>query len=228
MKKNFLLFINITFLFIFTACTGNGTTFSDKSIMMDTTDTSETSQEKSSVYIDTEKDETLFEDTTDIATSEILVAYFSATGNTENIANHIVNITGADTFKIETTIPYTAEDIDYTIDNCRANQEQNDKTFRPEISGNIENMQDYDIIFLGYPIWWGEEPRIIDTFLESYDFSNKTVIPFCTSGSSDIATSEKNIANLDIIIGNQIKGRRFSGNASEQNVLEWINTLELP
>lgn len=160
-------------------------------------------------------------------TSNILVAYFSATGNTENIANHIVNITGADTFEIEAAVPYTAEDLDYTNSSCRANQEQNDKTFRPEIAESIENMDDYDIVFLGYPIWWGEEPRIIDTFLESYDFSDKTVIPFCTSGSSGITASERNIANLGVPIGNQLAGRRFAGTASEQSVSEWIDTLEL-
>ncbi|MGN0508290.1 MAG: flavodoxin, partial [Ruminococcus sp.] len=161
-------------------------------------------------------------------TSSILVAYFSATGNTENIANHIVNITGADTFEIEAAVPYTNEDLDYTNSSCRANQEQNDKTSRPEISGNIENMDDYDVVFLGYPIWWGEEPRIIDAFLESYDFSDKTVIPFCTSGSSGITASERNIANLGVPIGNQLAGRRFAGTASEQSVSEWIDTLELP
>ncbi|MGN0631252.1 MAG: cyclophilin-like fold protein, partial [Ruminococcus sp.] len=91
-----------------------------------------------------------------------------------------------------------------------------------------ENMEDYDIVFLGYPIWWGEEPRIIDTFLESYDFSDKTVIPFCTSGSSGITASERNIANLGVPIGNQFAGRRFAGTASEQSVSEWIDTLELP
>lgn len=160
-------------------------------------------------------------------TSNILVAYFSATGNTENIANHIVNITGADTFEIEAAVPYTAEDLDYTNSSCRANQEQNDKTFRPEIAGSIENMDDYDVVFLGYPIWWGEEPRIIDTFLECYDFSDKTLIPFCTSGSSGITASERNIANLGVPIGNQLAGRRFAGTASEQSVSEWIDTLEL-
>lgn len=222
MKKNFLLLISTAFLFILTACSGNG--ISDESIVSDTADISETSPEDSSADFNTEKDENSLEDAAD---NDILVAYFSATGNTENIANHIVNITGADTFEIEAAVPYTDEDLDYTNSSCRANQEQNDKTFRPEISGNIENMDDYDVVFLGYPIWWGEEPRIIDAFLESYDFSDKTVIPFCTSGSSGITASERNIANLGVPIGNQLTGRRFAGTASEQSVSEWIDTLEL-
>lgn len=160
-------------------------------------------------------------------TSNILVAYFSATGNTENIANHITNITGADIFEIEAAIPYTAEDLDYTNSSCRANQEQSDAAFRPEIAGSVDNMEAYDVVFLGYPIWWGEEPRIIDTFLESYAFSDKTLIPFCTSGNSGIAASERNIANLGVPIGNQLAGRRFSGTTSEQSVAEWIDTLAL-
>ena len=160
--------------------------------------------------------------------SDTLVAYFSATGNTEKIAKHIVNITGADSYEIVPTIPYTAEDINYFNSNCRANQEQNDKTCRPEISNAVENMENYDVVYVGYPIWWGQEPRIIDTFMESYDFSDKTVIPFCTSGSSSITTSEKNIANLGVTIGNQLSGRRFSGSASEETVSEWISSLNLP
>ncbi len=160
--------------------------------------------------------------------SDTLVAYFSATGNTEKIAQHIINITGADSYEIIPTIPYTAEDINYSNSNCRANQEQNDKTCRPEISNAVENMDNYNVVYVGYPIWWGQEPRIIDTFMESYDFSDKTIIPFCTSGSSSITTSEKNIANLGVSIGNQLSGRRFSGSASEETVSEWISSLNLP
>lgn len=80
----------------------------------------------------------------------------------------------------------------------------------------------------GHAIWWGEEPRIIDTFLESYDFSDKTIVPFCTSGGSGISTSENNISNLGVPIGNQLSGKRFSGSATEQDVVQWINTLSFP
>lgn len=222
MKKNFLLLISTAFLFILTACTGNDV--SDESLVSDTANISETSPGDFSGEVNTEKDENSLEDAAD---NDILVAYFSATGNTEKVASQFITITGADTFEIEAAVPYTEEDLDYTNSSCRANQEQNDKTSRPEISGNIENMDDYDIVFLGYPIWWGEEPRIIDTFLESYDFSDKTLIPFCTSGSSGITASERNIANLGVPIGNQLAGRRFAGTASEQSVSEWIDTLEL-
>lgn len=157
---------------------------------------------------------------------DTVVVYFSRTNNTEKIANYIIDITGAEKFEIEAEIPYTDEDIDYTNSSCRANQEQNDKSCRPEIAEPMESIDSYEVIYLGYPIWWGEEPRIIDTFLESYDFSDKTVIPFCTSGSSGIATSEKNIRNL-VPIGNLLEGKRFSASASESEVEEWINELNI-
>ena len=158
--------------------------------------------------------------------SDTLVIYFSRTGNTEKIAEYLIGITNADSYVIEAAVPYTDEDIKYQDDNCRANKEQNDKTVRPEIANPIDSIDSYDTIFLGYPIWWGQEPRIIDTFLESYDFSDKTVIPFCTSASSGIATSEKNIKAL-VPIGNQLEGRRFSSGATKEDVKEWYDTLPL-
>ena len=121
--------------------------------------------------------------------SKILVAYFSATGTTRPIAEEIANVTGGDLFEIVPVQPYSEEDLDYSNDNCRANQEQNDDTSRPEISDTVENIDEYDVVFIGHPIWWGIEPRIIDTFLESYDFSGKTMVDFCTSGGSGISES---------------------------------------
>ena len=158
--------------------------------------------------------------------NETVVVYFSRTNNTEKIANYIIDITGAEKYEIEAEIPYTDEDVDYTNSSCRANQEQNDKSCRPEIAEPMESINSYEVIYLGYPIWWGEEPRIIDTFLESYDFSDITVIPFCSSGSSDIATSEKNIRNL-VPIGNLLEGKRFSASATKSEVEEWINELNV-
>ena len=157
--------------------------------------------------------------------NDTLVVYFSRTGNTEKIAEYLINIAQADRYVIEAFVPYSDEDIQYQTD-CRANREQNDKTVRPEIANLMDSIDSYDTVFLGYPIWWGEEPRIIDTFLESYDFSEKTVIPFCTSGSSGISVSEKNISQL-VKIGNQPEGRRFSANASKQDVKMWYDTLPL-
>ena len=158
--------------------------------------------------------------------NDTLVIYFSRTGNTEKIAEYLIDITNADSYVIEAAVPYSDADIKYQDDNCRANKEQNDKSVRPEIANPIASIDSYDTIFLSYPIWWGQEPRIIDTFLESYDFSDKTVIPFCTSASSGIATSEKNIKAL-VPIGNQLEGRRFSSGATKEDVKAWYDTLPL-
>lgn len=158
--------------------------------------------------------------------NDTLVIYFSRTGNTEKIAEYLIDITNADSYVIEAAVPYSDADIKYQDDNCRANKEQNDKSVRPQIANPITSIDSYDTIFLGYPIWWGQEPRIIDTFLESYDFSDKTVIPFCTSASSGIATSEKNIKAL-VPIGNQLEGRRFSSGATKEDVKAWYDTLPL-
>ena len=158
--------------------------------------------------------------------NDTLVIYFSRTGNTEKIAEYLIDITNADSYVIEAAVPYSDADIKYQDDNCRANKEHNDKSVRPQIANPITSIDSYDTIFLGYPIWWGQEPRIIDTFLESYDFSDKTVIPFCTSASSGIATSEKNIKAL-VPIGNQIEGRRFSASATKEDVKAWYDTLPL-
>ena len=154
--------------------------------------------------------------------NDTLVVYFSRTGNTEKIAEYLIELTNADSYVIEAAVPYTDDDIAYTNSLCRANQEQNDKMARPEIAEPIESIDSYDVIYLGYPIWWGEEPRIIDTFLESYDFSEKIVVPFCTSASSGNAASERNIANL-VAIGNQLEGKRFSASASKESVETWVN-----
>ncbi len=156
--------------------------------------------------------------------SDVMIAYFSRTGNTERIAEYIKEITGGDSWVIRAADPYTDEDIEYNNSSCRANREQDDKTIRPEIEELPDSLDGYDTVFLGYPIWWGQEPRIIDTFLESFDFSGKRVIPFCTSASSGISVSEKNISAL-VPIGEQLPGRRFSANASKEDVEEWTDSL---
>ena len=158
--------------------------------------------------------------------SDTLVIYFSRTGNTEKIAEYLIELTNADSYVIEAAVPYSDADIKYQDDNCRANKEQNDKSVRPEIANPIASIDSYNTIFLGYPIWWGQEPRIIDTFLENYDFTDKTVIPFCTSASSGITISEKNIKAL-VPIDNQLEGRRFSASATKEDVKAWYDTLPL-
>lgn len=156
----------------------------------------------------------------------VLVACFSATGTTKPIAEYAAKLTGADLFEIVPAEAYTAEDLNYSDDNCRANKEQNDSTARPEIAADVENMDDYDIVLLGHPIWWGIEPRIMDTFVESYDLSGKTVVNFCTSGGSGISAAASNLEKL-APDANWLEGHRFQSNASENDVREWLESLDL-
>ncbi len=157
--------------------------------------------------------------------AKVLIAYFSATNNTEGIANHLDAILDADLYEITPEAPYTAADLNYNTD-CRANREQNDASARPAISGSVDNMEQYDVIFLGYPIWWGQAPKIISTFLESYDLSGKTIVPFCTSGSSGIGSSATNLHSL-AGSATWLDGQRFSGSASRSTVESWVNGLGL-
>ncbi|MDE6107102.1 MAG: NAD(P)H-dependent oxidoreductase [Oscillospiraceae bacterium] len=158
---------------------------------------------------------------------KILIAYFSATNTTEGIANHIQTALDdeADVYEILPETPYTSADLNYNTD-CRANQEQNDDTARPAISGSVANMEDYDVIFLGYPIWWGQAPKIMYTFLESYDLSGKTIVPFCTSGSSGIGSSATNLKG-SAGSSTWLSGQRFGGSASFSTVETWVKGLGL-
>lgn len=159
--------------------------------------------------------------------SRTLVAYFSATNNTENVANHIAGILDAAVYEIVPETPYTSADLNYNDSSSRANREQNDSTARPAISGTVENIAQYDVIFLGYPIWYGQAPKIVSTFLEQYDLDGKAIVPFCTSGSSPIGSSADNLHAL-APGANWFDGRRFSGSASQETVENWVNGLNLP
>lgn len=155
---------------------------------------------------------------------QVLVVYFSVTGNTRTIAEKIAALTDADLYEIKPAIEYTDADIDYGDSNSRTSKEQNDSSVRPNIQSEAISLEGYDTIYIGYPIWWGEEPRIMDTFVENYDFENITMIPFCTSGSSSIGSSGKNLAdNADS--GNWLEGKRFNSNASESEIKDWISGL---
>ena len=163
--------------------------------------------------------------TTPDAGGKILVAYFSATGSTKSVAETLRTALDADLYEIVPEDPYTAADLDYNSD-CRANREQNDDSARPAISGSVSDMGDYAVVFVGYPIWWGKEPKIIDTFLESYDFSGKTVVPFCTSGGSGISGSLSGV-RAGAAGANVLDGKRFSGGVSVSDAEDWVNGLDL-
>ena len=121
--------------------------------------------------------------------SRILVAVFSASGVTERVGREIAGISGGDFFEIVPKDPYTDADLNWMDKKSRSSVEMNDPSARPEIKGRVSDMAGYDVVVLGYPIWWGVAPRIIETFLESYDFSGKTIVPFCTSGGSGLGRS---------------------------------------
>lgn len=156
--------------------------------------------------------------------NETLVVYFSATGNTKAVAEKIASITGADIYEINAAQEYTEADLDWNDSDSRTTHEQNDATVRPEIGSDPVSLEGYKTIYIGYPIWWGEEPRIMDTFVESYEFEGITMIPFCTSGGSGIGRSGQNLAD-NAGSGNWLEGARFSGGASEDDLRSWIEGL---
>ena len=124
---------------------------------------------------------------------KVLVAYFSATGITEKLANTLAKATGGDIFEIKPEKPYTSEDLDWTNTQSRSSVEMRDKHCRPAIASKLEDISAYEVVFVGFPVWWYREPSIVDTFLESYDFSGKTIVPFATSGGSPIGNSANNM-----------------------------------
>ena len=152
---------------------------------------------------------------------KVLVAYFSATGNTRPVAEKVAEATGGDLFEIVPVQPYTAADLNYNTD-CRANAEQNNPDARPAISSTVENMEQYDAVLIGYPIWWGRAPKIIHTFLETYDLSGKTIATFCTSGSSPHEDATLRDYDPNAV---WLEGRRFSGTSQ---VEDWVKGLDLP
>ena len=158
--------------------------------------------------------------------SRILVAYFSATGNTETVAGHLAETLNADTYAITPEAPYTSDDLNWRDETSRSVQEHNDPSIRPAISGGVEDMAGYDVIFLGYPLWWGDAPLIVRTFLESYDLTGKTIVPFCTSSSRGFGDSGKNLEEFapDALWRD---GERFTGSSTQDEVAEWADSLGL-
>jgi flavodoxin len=165
----------------------------------------------------TEKDEKTMD-------QKVLVAYFSATGTTRPLAEYAADILNADLYEIIAAEPYTDADLAYYTGG-RADQEQNDPSARPGISGSVENLAQYDTILLGYPIWHGQAPRIIRTFLESHDFSGKTIIPFCTSHSSGAGSSADNLHSLCSDTAEWMGATRFAGGTSKSEIAAWLDSM---
>lgn len=201
----------LTLLFAFTA-------YGNKLEQKNTTQLS-----KDEITTNVNRDDTVKNQNTEA--NKILVAYFSATQTTKRLAEYAADILNADIYEIVPEVPYTEEDLAYYTDG-RADREQNDSSARPAISGNIENIKQYDTILLGYPIWHGQSPRIISTFLESYDFSGKTILPFCTSHSSGIGSSDTNIHSL-ASNAEWLKGKRFAAGTLQADIESWLNEMEI-
>ena len=153
-----------------------------------------------------------------------LVLYFSATGTTKKIAERIADKSNSDIIEIVPKEEYKSEDLNYNSD-CRANREQQDSKARPEIKNTID-LTKYDTIFLGYPIWWGTNPKIILTLLDTYDLTNKTIIPFCTSGSTGIEGSVNDLRNYNSKL-NIKDGKRFNSSDSDEVIMEFINKYQV-
>ena len=156
---------------------------------------------------------------------KILVSYFSASGVTEKVAKTLADVVNGDIFEIKPEIPYTTADLDWKDKNSRSTIEMNDATSRPAIANKIENINEYDTIFVGFPIWWYVAPSIINTFLESYDFTGKTIIPFATSGGSDLGET---VNKLKSVVPNvEIQEGKLLNNFSKEDISKWIESLNL-
>ena len=152
---------------------------------------------------------------------KVAVVYFSATGTTKTVAEYIKDEVNGDIFEIIPKQKYSSSDLNWNDNSSRSTKEQNDKNARPEIQNNID-VSSYDVIFIGYPIWWGDTPRIIQTFMESHELSGKTMIPFCTSGGSGIQASENTLKSYSGI--NWISGKRLTTSKSE--IANWVKSIE--
>ena len=157
-------------------------------------------------------------------TGGTLVVYFSATGNTQAVAQTIADTLGAEIYQIVPEQPYTDEDLNWNVADSRVNVEHEDPSFRPAIAGGVPDLSGYDTIFIGYPLWWREAPNIVWNFVESADLSGKTVIPFCTSMSDDIGSSGDTLAAM-APEATWLAGARFGESLDEASVVAWVEGL---
>ena len=231
MKKLAALFLSITMVLGLAACSSgssNETSTPETSAPSTSSETQETSTVPESTESAASTEETASQPETEGETGRTLVVYYSATGNTEQVANYIADITGGDLFELEPTEPYTDDDLDWTNDDSRVSQEYEDESLRDVelVADTVENWDGYDTVFIGYPIWWGIAAWPTDGFVEANDFTGKTVIPFCTSSSSGLGESGELLEEL-AGTGDWQEGERFRSGADEADVQEWIDSLSL-
>lgn len=214
MKKLATVVLSCLLMFCLVACSSGGS---------GSTSSADTSSSSVSSASD-ETSATTEESSTDLG--NVLVVYYSATGNTERVANSIAEATGGDLFEIEPTEPYTDDDLNWNDESSRVSREYEDESLRdvPLVNTTVDGWDDYDTVFIGYPIWWGIAAWPVDGFVEANDFSDKTVIPFATSASSGMGQSGELLADL-AGTGDWQDGMRFSSGAGDDEMQEWVETL---
>lgn len=222
-KKFFALVLSVILLLSLTACgSTRPTTVATVSTTAPTTAATEAAQPSEENTEATETTET------EAAANKTLVVYYSASGNTRRVAEAIAQAANADLFEIVPTEVYTNEDLNWTNPNSRVSREHDDESLRdvPLTTAEVENWDDYDTVFIGYPIWWGIAAWPVDTFVKNNDFTGKTVIPFATSSSSGMGQSGSLLAEM-ANGGDWQQGQRFSSGVSEADVQAWVNGLGL-
>lgn len=221
MKKLVTVFLSLAMALSLAAC---GTSASNETSAPDSSAPADSSE----VQEDTESAASAEETESGEETGSTLVVYFSATGNTEQAAQYIADITGGDLFQLEPAEPYTDDDLNYGNEDSRVSREYADESLRDVelVEDTVENWEQYDTVFIGYPIWWGIAAWPVDGFVEANDFTGKTVIPFCTSASSGLGESGQLLAEM-AGTGDWQEGMRFSSSVSEADVQEWIDSLNL-
>lgn len=157
--------------------------------------------------------------------SKTLVTYFSASGITAGVAKTVAKVAGADLFEIKPQTPYTKADLNWMDQKSRSSQEMNDRNARPAIVDTVSGMEDYDTVLIGFPIWWYTAPRIIETFMESYDFSEKRIAVFATSGGSGLGDTEKDLQAVCKGAAKWLKGKLLSGRVSEAEAAVWLSEI---
>lgn len=238
MKRAFSLLLSLLMAFSLTACGGNGNSSSSQASSAApessaaessaSESSSEASSEISSEAPSSSEVSSQVQAGETASGSNVLVVYYSATGNTAEVAQYIADSTGGDLFEIQPVEPYTDDDLNWTDDNSRVSQEHADESLRDVelVADTVDNWDQYDTVFIGYPIWWGIAAWPVDGFVEANDFSGKTVIPFCTSSSSGLGQSGQLLADM-AGTGDWQEGQRFRSSASQEDVQSWIEELGL-
>lgn len=228
MKKVITLFMSILLVFSLAACgSQNGGNSSQTSQPAEST-TPETSQQPSEASTEAPTENSDATQETEGESGKTLVVYYSASGNTEAVAGYIAQAANADTLELVPVEPYSDEDLDWTTDGSRVNQEHDDESLRniELVETTAPDWDSYDTVFIGYPIWWGIAAWPVNGFIEANDFTGKTVIPFCTSASSGLGESGELLAEA-AGTGNWLEGQRFSSRPSEEDVQAWVDGLGL-